>query len=166
MVKAALDDAAPMDDLAQRVLVAAALQVHFARLAAMLVADDLKPVADGVCPVCGSAPMTSSVVGWPKAHNTRFCTCSLCGTQWNVVRVKCVLCSSTGGISYRIIEGKPDTVKAEVCETCHAYVKILYQVNDHLLDPLADDVATLGLDMLMAEDGWKRGGHNPFLLGY
>jgi FdhE protein len=32
--------------------------------------------------------------------------------QWNVVRVKCVLCSSTGGISYRIIEGKPDTVKA------------------------------------------------------
>ena len=166
MVKAALDDAAPIDDLAQRVLVAAALQVHFARLAAMLVADDLKPVADGVCPVCGSAPMTSSVVGWPKAHNTRFCTCSLCGTQWNVVRVKCVLCSSTGGISYRIIEGKPDTVKAETCDTCRAYVKILYQVNDHLLDPLADDVATLGLDMLMAEDGWKRGGHNPFLLGY
>ena len=58
-------------------------------------ADDLKPVADGACPVCGSAPMTSSVVGWPKAHNTRFCTCSLCATMWNVVRVKCVLCSST-----------------------------------------------------------------------
>jgi FdhE protein len=166
MVKAALDDATAIDELAQRVLVAAGLQVHFARLAALLAADDLKPVADGVCPVCGSAPMTSSVVGWPKAHNTRFCACSLCGTQWNVVRVKCVLCSSTGGISYRIIEGKPDTVKAETCDTCHAYVKILYQVNDHLLDPLADDVATLGLDMLMAEDGWKRGGHNPFLLGY
>ena len=116
MVAAALEDAAPMDDMAQRVLVAAALQVHFARLAAMLVADDLKPIADGVCPVCGSAPMTSSVVGWPKAHNTRFCACSLCGTQWNVVRVKCVLCSSTGGISYRIIEGKPDTVKAETCD--------------------------------------------------
>jgi FdhE protein len=45
-------------------------------------------------------------------------------------------------------------------------VKILYQVNDHLLEPLADDVATLGLDMLLAEEGWKRGGHNPFLLGY
>jgi FdhE protein len=165
IISAALKDA-PAEDIAQRVLVAAGLQVHVARLAAMLQADHLKPIADGICPVCGSAPMTSSVVGWPKAHNTRFCTCSLCGTMWNVVRVKCVLCSATGGISYHTIEGKPDTVKAETCDGCRAYVKILYQVNDPALEPLADDVATLGLDMLMAEDGWRRGGHNPFLLGY
>ena len=161
-----LKDVAPIDDLAQRALVSAGLQVHFARLAAMLDADDLKPVADGVCPVCGSAPMTSTVVGWPKAHNTRFCTCSLCATMWNVVRVKCLLCSSTGGMSYHVVDGKPDTVKAETCASCRSYVKILYQVNDPVLEAMADDVATLGLDMLMAEEGWKRGGQNPFLLGY
>jgi len=166
MATAALEDAAPADNPAERALVAAGLQVHFARLAAMLNADDLKPVADGACPVCGSAPMTSSVVGWPKAHSTRFCTCSLCGTMWNVVRVKCVLCSSTEGIRYHSIEGKPDTVKAETCDSCRAYVKILYQVNDPVLEPMADDVATLGLDMLMAKDGWKRAGQNPFLLGH
>jgi len=166
MIAAALEDVAPADQLAQRALVAAGLQVHFTRLAAMLVADDLKPIADGVCPACGSAPMTSSVVGWPKAHNTRFCSCSLCGTMWNVVRIKCVLCSTTDGIGYHSIEGKPDTVKAETCDSCHAYVKILYQVDDAALDPLADDVASLGLDMLMAEAGWRRGGRNPFLLGY
>src|SRR4051794_10081527 len=57
MIAAALEDEVPTDEIAQRVLVAAGLQVHFARLAAMLVADDLKPIADGVCPVCGSAPM-------------------------------------------------------------------------------------------------------------
>jgi FdhE protein len=165
MMSATLGDL-PADDIAQRVLVTAALQVHFTRLAALLRAEDLKPVADGACPVCGSAPMTSSVVGWPKAHNTRFCTCSLCGTMWNVVRVKCVLCSATGGISYHTIEGKPDTVKAETCDSCHAYVKILYQMNDAALEPLADDVATLGLDLLMTEQGWRRGGHNPFLMGY
>ena len=45
-------------------------------------------------------------------------------------------------------------------------MKILYQEKDPALDPLADDVATLGLDMLMAEEGWQRGGHNPFMLGY
>jgi FdhE protein len=161
----AIKDTEP-EDTAQRVLVAAGLQVHFARLAGMLVADDLKPVADGACPVCGSPPMTSSVVGWPKSHNTRFCACSLCATQWNVVRVKCLLCSSTEGVSYRVIDGKPDTIKAETCEKCRGYVKILYQVNDHLLEPLADDVASLGLDMLVAGEGWKRGGRNPFLLGY
>ena len=25
---------------------------------------------------------------------------------------------------------------------------------------------SLALDMLLAEEGWKQGGHNPFLLGY
>ena len=34
------------------------------------------------------------------------------------------------------------------------------------LEPLVDDVATLGLDMLLTEEGWKRGGQSPFLMGY
>jgi FdhE protein len=155
----------PADDLARRALLAAGLQVHFARLAAQLVAGDLKQVADAACPACGSPPMTSAVVGWPNAHNARFCACSLCATMWNVVRVKCLLCGSTDGISFREIEGSAG-VKAETCDKCRSYVKVLYQVNDPSLEPMADDVATLGLDMLLAEEGWKRGGHNPFLLGY
>lgn len=154
------------DGVAQRVLLLAALQVHFARMAAMLDVDSLKPIADGVCPTCGSPPIVSSVVGWPQAHNTRFCTCSLCATMWHVVRVKCVLCGSTARVSFRQIDGQPDTVKAESCEECRGYVKILYQVKDPALEALADDVASLGLDMLLAEEGWKRGGQNPFLIGY
>lgn len=153
-------------DTAQRALVLAGLQVHFALLASRLDARRLKRITDGVCPACGSAPVSSSVVGWPKSHNTRFCTCSLCSTMWHVVRVKCVLCSSTEGISYHTVEGGPAHVKAETCEVCRRYVKILYQVKDHMLEPVADDVATLGLDMLMGEDGWQRGSSNPFLLGY
>jgi FdhE protein len=165
LMSGALKDLAP-DILAERVLILAGLQVHFSRLAAQLPAQDLKPVADGACPVCGSAPMTSSVVGWPGSHSTRFCTCSLCGTMWHVVRIKCVLCGSTEGIGYLSIEGQPETVKAETCDKCGHYVKILYQVKDHMLDPLSDDVASLGLDMLLAKEGWKRGGQNLFLLGY
>jgi FdhE protein len=115
-------------------------------------------------PLQAAAAMTSTAVGWPKAHNARFCTCPLCATMWNVVRVKCVPCGSTDGISFREIEGSA-SVKAETCEKCRGYVKVLYQVNDPALDPMADDVATLGLDMLLAKEGWKRGGYNPFLLG-
>ncbi len=165
LMSGALKDA-PADNIAERVLILAGLQVHFSRLAAKFAGEDLQPVADGVCPVCGSPPMTSSVVGWPNANNTRFCACSLCGTMWNVVRIKCVLCSSTEGISYQSIEGRPETVKAETCGKCGRYVKILYQVKDPALDPLADDVASLDLDMVLAEEGWERGGHNLFLLGY
>jgi FdhE protein len=165
LVRDALGDV-PTKNIAERVLVLAALQVYFSKLSAHLQAEDLRPIADGVCPACGSPPMSSSVVGWPKAHNLRFCTCSLCGTMWNVVRIKCVLCSSTAGIGYQSIEGNPETIKAETCDSCGRYVKILYQVKDHLLEPLADDVASLDLDMLLAGQRWNRGGQNPFLLGY
>ncbi len=34
------------------------------------------------------------------------------------------------------------------------------------LEPIADDVATLGLDMLVREAGYRRGAFNPYLLGY
>jgi FdhE protein len=157
---------APPDDVAERVFILASLQVYFSRLASKLASKDLKPIADGLCPACGGPPMSSSVVGWPRAENLRYCACSLCGTMWNVVRIKCVFCSSTEGISYHYIDGKPETVKGETCAKCRKYLKILYQVKDHELDPLSDDVASLDLDMLLAAEGWLRGGHNLFLLGY
>ena len=165
-IAGALKETSPAVDTAQRVLVLAGLQIHMARLAAQLQADALKPIANAVCPICGSAPMASTIVGWQKAYGTRYCTCGLCGTMWNVLRVTCVLCGATDGVSFRGIEGQPDTVKAETCDSCRGYVKIVYQVQDAALEPLCDDVTTVGLDMLLAEEGWKRGGQNPFLLGY
>ena len=96
----------------------------------------------------------------------RFCACSLCGTLWNYVRIKCTLCGSTKGIGYQEIEGGPGTVKAETCDSCGCYVKILHQHKDPALDPVADDVATLGLDLLVREGGYRRGSFNPFLIGY
>ena len=164
-VDAVTADEPPADSVAEHVLLAAALQIHFARLAAMLAAADLRPVADGVCPVCGAPPVASAVVGWPTAENTRFCTCSLCATQWNVVRVKCVTCGSTAGIAYVGIEGHSATIKGETCEPCQSYVKILYQVNEPALDPVADDTATLALDLKLAEAGYARRAVNPFLVG-
>ena len=164
-IEAALFQDIEPGTVAEHVLLSAALQVHMARLAATLDNTQLVPVADGVCPACGSAPVASAVVGWPSAQNTRFCTCSMCATQWNVVRVKCVTCGSTGGIGYYAIEGQPDTLKAETCTNCKSYVKIVYQVNDAALDPLADDTATLALDMKLAQEGWTRRAVNLFLAG-
>ena len=115
---AILADRISAGGVAETVLLAAALQVHFTLLAAAIDSGQLQPVADGVCPACGAPPVSSAVVGWPNAQNTRFCTCSLCATQWNVVRVKCVTCGSTGGISYLAIDGQPGTIKGETCLSC------------------------------------------------
>lgn len=166
MTRAVLNYALPMEALAEHLFVAAALQVHFARLAAGLEAKALVPVGDGACPVCGGPPASSMVVGWQGAHGARYCGCALCGTLWNYVRIKCVLCGSTAGIGYQELEGGAGTVKAETCKTCHGYLKILHQHKDPAVDIIADDVATLGLDLLVRETGFKRGGANPFLVGY
>jgi FdhE protein len=45
-------------------------------------------------------------------------------------------------------------------------MKILHQHKNPQLEPVADDVATLGLDILLRESGYRRGAVNPFLLGY
>mgnify|MGYP001766680952 FL=1 len=80
--------------------------------------------------------------------------------------MKCCLCGETKGISYREIEGGDGVVKAEVCEACAAQVKILHQVKDPDIDPFADDVASLALDIKMRDEGIRRGGVDPFLIGW
>jgi FdhE protein len=166
MVRAVLADSMPVEALAEHVYVAAALQVHFARMAARLDAASLVPVGDGACPACGGPPVSSMVVGWHGAHGTRFCACPLCATLWNYVRIKCTLCGSTKGIGYLGIEESGDTIKAETCDSCRGYVKVLHQYKDPDVEPIADDVATLGLDLLLRDAGYRRGSVNPFLLGY
>ncbi len=166
MIGAVLASAIPVEALAEHVFVAAALQVHFARLATQLDAQALVPVGQGVCPACGGPPVASMVVGWSGALNTRFCACSLCATLWNYPRVKCVLCGATEGISYQEIAGGSGAVKAETCESCHGYLKVLQQHSAPSVDPVADDAATLALDLLLRDFGFRRGAVNPFLLGY
>ena len=166
MMGAVLSNAIPVEELAEHVFVAAALQVHFARLAARLDAGALLPLGDGVCPACGGPQVSSMVVGWSGAQSARFCACSLCSTLWNYPRVRCTLCGATKGIAYQEIAGGPAAVKAETCESCRGYVKILHQHKEPTLDPVADDVATLALDLLLRDLGYRRGAVDPFLLGY
>lgn len=166
MLRAVLGQSIPADTLAEHIYIAAAAQVHFARQAARLDGGALVPVGDGACPSCGTSPASSMVVGWRGAYGSRFCACALCGTLWHYVRIKCVLCGSTKGIGYQEVEGGPGTVKAETCDNCHSYVKVLYQTKDADLEPISDDVASLGLDVLMKHGTYRRGGFNPFLLGY
>lgn len=161
-----LNDTIPDDSVAPHLFAAAAVQVHLARIAAALPADQLVPIRIGVCPACGGRPATSSVMGTQGIENVRYATCGCCATRWNEVRVKCLCCGGNGKISYRSAETEDATVKAEVCGDCDSWVKILYQVKNTSLDPIADDVGSLGLDVMMKTTSFRRGGFNPFLAGY
>lgn len=166
MVRNVLADSLPMESLAEHLYVTAALQVHFARLAATLDARRLVRIAEGACPCCGGPPMASLVVDWPSAPGARYCACALCGTLWNHVRVRCVACGSTKGIGLQEVEGSSGSVKAETCDECRSYVKVLYQAKDAGVEPMADDVASLSLDLLMQGGPYRRAAYNPFLLGF
>lgn len=166
MFAAVLADAVPVEAVAEHIFAAAALQVVSALRSARLDPALPQPVAEGVCPCCGGPPVVSAVVADLNVEGVRYVQCSLCAAQWNHVRVKCVSCGSTKGIAYQEIEGIADTIKAETCDECRTYVKILNRRKAPELEAVADDVASLGLDLLVTEAGWHRAGVNPLLLGY
>jgi FdhE protein len=142
-------------------LIAAALQVYWVSMALRLGDAGFSPdVRYGLCPVCGSHPAASVVRVGGATQGLRYLVCSLCASEWHVVRVKCSACASTKGIGYLGIEGASPAIKAECCDECRAYLKIFYLEKDTALDPIADDLATLALDMLVDEQGYHRAGPN------
>lgn len=142
----------------------AALQVVWTDLASRLDVADIPYVdAPGACPVCGVPPVASIVRIGGAYQGYRYTQCSLCGTEAHVVRVKCTNCDSTKGIAYHGIEGGNPALKAESCDECYTYRKIGYQEKDFDFEPLADDLASLTLDLLMSDAGYRRASPNPLL---
>ena len=151
----------------------AALQVYWTRMVCTLshdvVADHVGNVdVPGVCPVCGTLPVASVVRAEKAYQGYRYLHCSLCATEWHLVRVKCSHCESTEGVHYHSIdtgsiEGASAAVRAETCDSCKTYRKICYQEHDMAVEPVADDLGSLALDLLMSEAGFHRGSGNPLL---
>ncbi|MDP1680491.1 MAG: formate dehydrogenase accessory protein FdhE [Burkholderiales bacterium] len=163
LADAVLDGHAELD-LAAAPFIAAALQVYWVHMTITLGNTAFaRTDMPNLCPVCASAPVTS-IVRIGSEHGLRYLHCSLCGTEWHMVRTKCSNCESTKGIAYYGIEGDKGAVKAEACEECGSYLKILYLDKDPYLDPTADDLASLALDILMDETGIQRSGPNLFLI--
>ncbi|GEP57746.1 protein FdhE [Reyranella soli] len=148
---------------AEMVFVAAALQVAWTRMAALLDAAQLDPDDAGECPACGSPPVAGMIAPGGTKFGHRHLHCSLCATSWRYVRTRCVHCGSTDKISFRQFAGT-SYLRAECCQACQGYSKVFYVESARTLEPLADDLASLGLDVLVGEEGFSRVA-NPFVLG-
>lgn len=151
-------------DVASAPFIMAALQVYWVDMASRFRTDDVHELdIPGVCPVCGTLPVASVVRADPRSQGFRYLHCALCATEWHMVRVKCSHCYTTQGITYQSIESGPPGIRAECCDTCHTYRKILYQEEDGNIEPVADDLASLALDLLLSEAGYRRASANPLL---
>jgi FdhE protein len=169
----------PLDseiDVAAAPLIMAALQVHFVTAASRFGVDQVQSLdAHGVCPLCGSLPVASIVCARGPYQGYRYLHCSLCATEWHMVRVQCSACGAVGkDIAYHTLEGalpandEPrgkdlPAVRAETCDHCRKYRKILYEEVDTGVEPMADDLGTLALDLLLNEQNYHRASDNPML---
>jgi FdhE protein len=171
-------------DPAQAPFVAAALQVLWTYRAGKLAAQDVPALETGtVCPVCGSQPVASVIRIGGQSQGYRYLQCGLCTTEWHMVRVKCSHCGHNAKIAYQGLDHRGDAdyveasdaplvnkandpqkvIRAETCDDCHAYRKIVNQEHDYEVEPLADDLASLTLDVLVTEAGYTRASMNPLL---
>jgi len=140
----------------------AALQAAWSSWLLALPAPELKPAGSlAQCPACGSPAMAGVVRNRGKHNGLRYLACSLCACEWHVVRVKCVYCESSKDLRYTSLEddrhapGKAP-LRAECCPGCNTYLKQNYLENDAAAEALADDLASLALDMRLDEEGFHR----------
>jgi FdhE protein len=144
--------------------IAAALAVFFTRHAAALQVTEVHLLQQrGRCPVCGSAPVAGVITAAGQAPGARYLHCGLCATAWNHVRAICIACGGSRRLALLEIEGDDSAVQAETCEDCHSYAKMLHQAKDMAVEPMADDLASLGLDMLVGQSGFQRA-LNPLVI--
>ena len=163
-------------DMASAPLIAAGLQLHWARLAAGTLAahgDAFAPSHDSTtCPCCGSLPTASVTRVGGQLDGQRYLYCALCASQWHLPRVICTHCLQTRGIYYRALQdlaGAAPTharpaIEAETCDSCRHYLKIVHMGRNAHVEPIADDLATVTLDLLAGDAGFTRHGTNLLLL--
>ncbi|WP_374307575.1 formate dehydrogenase accessory protein FdhE [Methylocella sp.] len=164
LADAFVHEALEPDRAGEALFVAAALQVYFTCAAAAPPVSALRLLPErGLCPCCGSTPVAGLVTASGQTPGARYLYCSLCGTAWNYVRALCVACGDSRTLTMRAFEGE-ELVKAETCEACGTYAKMIYQAKDMDADPYADDLASLALDLAVSEAGWARHAPNPLLL--
>ena len=153
-------------------LIAAALQVAWLRLVQALPRAPQRPSGEvrTLCPSCGLPPVASLVETDPASSGVRYLQCGLCSTQWYLERSLCSACEHSGNLEYLSLtsesdaeEGSSDSpAQAEACGDCNSYLKNFPRSLDAEVEPLADDLASLPLDLLLAEEGrYQRSGFNP-----
>jgi len=108
-----------------------------------------------VCPVCGSLPLISALVG---KEGGRVHTCSFCRASYRTVRLQCPYCQEqdAGKLPFFTADEEPG-FRVDACLTCQGYIKTVdFREFDRVSVPVLDDLESMMLDMMAAKRGFKR----------
>ncbi len=114
----------------------------------------------GYCPLCGSLPSLSLL---KEEVGKRYLLCSYCGYQWRMDRVSCPFCNNKDQESLHYFFGEGEEIhRIDLCDQCHQYIKTIDYRSLQESDPVLEDLATLHLDILASQRGYKRPVPNPW----
>jgi formate dehydrogenase maturation protein FdhE len=112
----------------------------------------------GHCPFCGGGPWVASRRSESGSDGARrLLCCALCGGEWAFDRIRCPCCGERDPAKLPSFgsERYPEA-RIEACEACRRYVKSIDLTRDARPIPEVDDLASLGLDLWAAEEGFTR----------
>lgn len=148
----------------ESIFIWSALSLYYCQLASQIKGKAVAENTDNswLCPVCNSMPV-ASVIQIGGNNGLRYLHCSLCESEWYIPRVKCTSCDDLQHIEYFSLDNTLAAIKTECCHACQSYLKIFDQDKDPHLEVIADDIASLILDIKTEEEGFAKSGINPFI---
>ena len=115
----------------------------------------------GYCPICGSIPHLALL---KEEVGKRYLLCSYCGYEWRVDRLFCPFCNNKEQESLHYFYGEGEEAhRIDLCDKCHQYIKTIDLRKIEEIDPVLEDHATLHLDILASQKGYKRPVPNPWI---
>jgi formate dehydrogenase maturation protein FdhE len=108
------------------------------------------------CPYCSGSPVVS--VLREAAHGSRRSyACAVCLKESAAPRLGCLNCGETDVDKLPIFRTEnTDPARIDACDSCHGYVKTIDLTRDALACLIADDLASVSLDLWAREQGYQR----------
>jgi FdhE protein len=136
----------------------------FAEIAAAAKIDGADPMpSPSACQFCYRSASFATLR--EAGHGARrSLQCGLCLSQWPIPRIGCAACGETAFERLPVFSAETfPQARIDACDGCHGYLKTIDFTRDGLAVPIADDLATLPLDLWAQEQGYRR--WRPHLFG-
>lgn len=107
------------------------------------------------CPICGSSAAMAELVG---EEGERHLSCSTCFTRWTFSPSACPFCGNDEPEKLTWFTTGEGPHRVDVCLACSQYIKTRLSPSGSAdVPPELDDLATVLLDLLAAQEGYRRG---------
>lgn len=108
----------------------------------------------GVCPVCGGEPDFACIT----TGGERLLICGRCQTRWPTEPYACPFCGESDKARITSFATPDGTYRVTACQSCRRYLKTLDgRRAGRAVMPSVDSIATLPLDAVVMQRGFKNG---------